>query len=152
MKLIRLVYFFIALIFLLSYMVSAAVLAEKNNNSDQAGELFSNSIKNNDFDIALKEVSRTINTSTLYGYPQKGTSVGGSVFIMCTLCKLSKERGFKYFIIMDEGMDELRYKYVIGFLNDRTVDALNKLTEYKVGFKQDNIIEVEHFEEFCNKQ
>jgi len=82
---------------------------------------------------------------------KKGTSVGGSVFIMCTLCKLSKERGFKYFIIMDEGMDETGYKYLIGFLNDRHIDALNTLTEFNAGLNQNNIIEVAHFEEFCNK-
>lgn len=152
MKSARLVYIVIILMFILSCKMSTEVIAEGNINLDQSGKLFFDSIENDDFDIALKEVSRTKDTSTLYGYIKKGSSVGGSVFIMCTFCKLSKERGFKYFIIMEEGMDEVGYKYLIGFLNDRTVETVSKLTEFKAGLNQDNIIEVAHFEEFCNKQ
>lgn len=152
MRTIRSDYIVILVLLILSCNMPTSILANSINNMEPVDRLFFDSIKNDNFDISLKEVSRSHNTSTIYGDIKKGTSVGGSIFIMCTLCKLTKERGYKYFIIIEEGLDEIGYKYLIGFLNERTDYSLNELNKYKADLNKINVIDVSQFDEFCNKQ
>jgi hypothetical protein len=147
---LRLTYTIITLFFIFSSVIACAPLTEKKNIIDYYEDLYSTSLKNDDFDIILKEVSRTKNTSTLYVYIREGSSVGVSVFIGCSFSNIAKKRGFKYFITLEEEMDKVGYKYLVGFLNEQSLDALNKLTGNKFHLDIRNIFEVTYFEKFCN--
>ncbi len=71
------------------------------------------------FDVRVEEVKREDSVSVVQITRSSGPSGDESMFVIRTLCLIAKERGKRYFLILEEGENEEGiYTYRVGFLNE----------------------------------
>lgn len=109
-----------------------------------------------DMDAEIKEVKRELQISIVQvKVKNRGTYAGSIMFQMCCLSKISKNRGYRYFVELEQrevnGCEECEWydEYVIGFLNSKS-DSLKQLFKERYeANKKYKIIDINEFHMVC---
>lgn len=136
------------LIFLLFCSVTAVAAV---SNKNQLYQVFNDKKPNGDYNMMVKEIKRTDDTSELLY--KKGENaphippVISSVFIMCACYDVAKERGFKNFANLGETTDG---NMLVGFSNQANAEIIKHFEKYNNKLKENDIVSVNQFGIICD--
>ena len=110
--------------------------------------LFEATIDDPDLVMSLKEIAREQNRSWLKAEIVSGSSVGTSLWILCQVRLLTKLRGFRYFVVLEQPKD-VDDAQEIGFLQSDGVDLKDEFGKDDFEYGEGEIIGPEMFASIC---
>lgn len=100
-------------------------------------------------DIVVTEKDRRERASVIeITINARGSSVGSSFFLLCSIRQLALERGnYRYVVKIEERPK--RGQMIVGFLRDPNEDLSAVAPEFKLLQANDGVIDLEQFEPIC---
>ena len=99
-------------------------------------------------DIVVTEIERRPRTSVIdVTINTRGSSVGSSMFIVCSLRKLARERGTRHIAKIEEHPKP--GQMLVGFLRDATDDPALLGPEFASVRRPEGVLELEQFAPLC---
>ena len=141
------------------FAVAVTVLATSPSLAQEPADskpLFTAAVTETGYDMSLEELSRDGNRSRVRVEYRLTTSVGGPMWTACQMAELTKYRGFRYHVVLDEVSETapaggerfpITVIYDVGFLNSDTVDL-------KAEFGTDSrreIVDIEEYALICGR-
>lgn len=109
-----------------------------------------------DMDAEIKEVKREPQISIVHVKVKKrGTYAGSIMYQVCCFCRIAKNRGYRYFVILGErdikGIKECEWydEYIIGFLDSKTASISQKFKEHYTINKEYKIEDINDAYRIC---
>ena len=130
----------VALVVLWSLTARAAAAPPFQTSSKELGD--------GKMDIIVTEVERRPRTSVIdVKINARGSSVGSSMFIACSLRKLAQERGARYIAKLEEHPKP--GQMLVGFLRDATDDPATLGAEFNGVRRPEGVLDLEQFAPLC---
>lgn len=140
-------------IVIILFLISCSLLEiakAANTNNNQLYQVFNDKKSNGDYNMMVKEVERTEDTSVLVYEQGKNAPhippMISSMFIMCACYDIAKERGFEHFVNLSKNPGDI----AIGFSNQSTADTINHFQKYNDKLTANDIVSVSQFSIICD--
>ncbi len=133
----------------LAAVLGAAILLATTVASGQLFQADSKRLANSQMDIVVTEIARRARSSVIeVTINSRGSSVGGSLFILCSLRQLVEQRGGHRHIIKVDNQPQ-RGQMIVGFLTNPDEDPRQIDPDLRRLGPDDTVIDLNQFAEVC---